>query len=161
MFFHRHDAAAILAGFMFLWWIGNACAESKTMIRIYFPDGEFVLAEVALTAEQRQNGLMFRDGMAQDQSMLFVFEEEAVHSFWMKNMRFSIDILWLDREKRIVHLAKQVPPCRKEPCSSYSPVLPSIYVLELTAGKSDALKLKPDDRLEFLLPKESYKKDRR
>jgi uncharacterized membrane protein (UPF0127 family) len=124
-----------------------AQAQEKKAMRIYFPNGEFVTAELALSVEQRSRGLMFRDGIAADKGMLFIFEEEATHSFWMKNVKFPIDILWLDREKRIVHMAKQVPPCKKDPCPTYTPVRPAVYVLELSAGKSDDMGLKPGDRL--------------
>jgi hypothetical protein len=128
-------------------------AEEKASVRIYFPNGEFVLAELALSGEQRAKGLMFRDSMAADRGMLFLFEEEAIHSFWMKNVKFPIDILWLDREKMVVHLAKRVPPCRKDPCPTYSPVRSSLYVLELRAGRSDELGIRPGDRLEFFIRK--------
>lgn len=120
-------------------------------IRIFLPDGETVAAEVAESEKQRMQGLMYRDGINEDQGMLFIFEEEGYHSFWMKNMKFAIDILWLDRQKRIVHTEKEVPPCKKEPCPSYSPALPAMYVLELKAGSVDKRKLKLYDRLEFIL----------
>jgi len=122
-------------------------AQEGRQIRVYFPNGEFVIAELALSAEQRSRGLMFRDGIGVDKGMLFIFEEEATHSFWMKNVKFPIDILWLDREKRIVHMAKQVPPCKKDPCPTYTPIRPAVYVLELSAGKSDQMSLKPGNRL--------------
>jgi len=122
-------------------------AQEKADLRVYFPNGEFVVAELALSWEQRAKGLMFREEMAANKGMLFLFEEEANHSFWMKNVRFPIDILWLDREKRIVHMVKRVPPCKKDPCPTYSPVRPSVYVLELSAGKTDEMGLKPGDRL--------------
>ena len=95
---------------------------------------------------------MFREIILPDQGMLFVFEEEDIHSFWMKNMKFSIDILWLDKEKRIVHIKKHAPPCKKEPCPSYDSKTPSMYVLELRAGSAEENKLKLYDRLDFILP---------
>lgn len=131
----------------------EADAQEMGTIRVYFPNGEYVVAELALSSEQRAKGLMFRDEIAANKGMLFIFENEATHSFWMKNVKFSIDILWLDREKRIVHMAKQLPPCRKDPCPTYAPVRPAVYVLELRAGRSDDLGVKPGDRLEFLLPR--------
>jgi uncharacterized membrane protein (UPF0127 family) len=127
----------------------SAQAQQRSTVRVYFPNGEFITAELALSGEERARGLMFRESIAADQAMLFVFEEEAPHSFWMKNVGFPIDILWLDREKRIVHMARRVPPCRKDPCPTYSPLRPSGYVLELRAGRSDELGIKPGDRLEF------------
>jgi uncharacterized membrane protein (UPF0127 family) len=85
--------------------------------------------------------------------MLFLFEEEGIHSFWMKNMRFSIDILWLDIQKRIVHLEPNVPPCPSDPCPSYVPGAAAMYVLELKSGSAEKQGLRLYDRLAFVLPK--------
>ena len=131
---------------------GANAAETKAMVRVHFTSGQSILAELALSGQQRANGLMFRERLDPKEGMLFVFEEEAPHTFWMKNVRFPIDILWIDRGKKVVHIARSVPPCAKEPCPLYSPVLPALYVLELTSGKSDELGLKPGSRLEFSLP---------
>lgn len=120
-------------------------------IRIFLPDGDTIIADLATTEEERANGLMFRKTLNEDQGMLFVFEEEGLYSFWMKNMNFAIDILWLDSQKRIVHLERNVPPCKKEPCPTYSPSIPSKYVLELKAGSVDSRNLKLFDRIEFIL----------
>jgi len=120
-------------------------------IKIYLPDGFSLTAELAITDEEREKGLMFREKMNSDQGMLFVFEEEGMYSFWMANVKFSLDILWLDKEKRIVHIERLVPPCKKLPCPSYSPKYPAMYVLELTSGSVDEHKLRLYDRLEFIL----------
>ncbi len=122
-----------------------------THIRIFFPDGETIIADLAETEEERSRGLMFRNTINDDQGMLFVFEQEGLYSFWMKNMNFTIDILWLDRQKRIVHLEHNVPPCKKEPCPTYAPLVPAKYVLELKAGSIEKRMLKLYDRIEFIL----------
>lgn len=122
-----------------------------THIRIFLPDGESIIADLVKTEEERAKGLMFRNTLNDDQGMLFVFEEEGLYSFWMKNMNIAIDILWLDRQKRIVHLEHNVPPCKKEPCPTYAPLVPAKYVLELKAGSIEARKLKMFDRIEFIL----------
>ena len=129
---------------VFLW-------TEVTYVRIFLPDGETIFADLAKTEEERTQGLMFRKTLNADQGMLFVFEEEGLYSFWMKNMNFSIDILWLDRQKRIVHLERDVPPCKKEPCPTYTTALPAKYVLELKAGSIEKRKLKLYDRIEFIL----------
>lgn len=126
------------------------CGKKK-FIKIFLPDGFSITAEVAISDEERQLGLMFREKLNPDQGMLFVFKDEDFHFFWMKNMKLSIDILWLDREKRIVHIERSVPPCKKPPCASYSSKIPAMYVLEIQAGMADKNKLKLSDRLEFIL----------
>lgn len=126
----------------------------KKFIKIFFPNRQSVTAELAATDEERQLGLMHRQEILADQGMLFIFKEEGTYSFWMKNMKFSLDILWLDRGKRIVHIERNVPPCEREPCPSYPPRLPAMYVLELKAGSVDEHQLKLFDRIDFVLPAE-------
>lgn len=129
----------------------SAEAGREKYIKIFFPNGVSITAELAISVEERQRGLMFRDKLNPDQGMLFIFKEENFHSFWMKNMKFSIDILWLDQKKRIVHIERHVPPCKNPPCVSYSSEIPAMYILELRAGSVDENKLKLFDRLEFII----------
>lgn len=119
--------------------------------QVFLPGGEVIYAELAVTDQERQLGLMFRECINPDQGMLFVFEREEIHSFWMKNMNFSIDIIWLDKDKRIVHIEKNVPPCQTENCPSYTPPVRSKYVLEIKEGYSEKYDLKLYDRIEFIL----------
>jgi uncharacterized membrane protein (UPF0127 family) len=133
--------------------ISYAAHSQKKFVKVFFPNGFSLTAELAVTDEERQLGLMFRDEINWDQGMLFVFEEEGIRSFWMKNMRISLDFLWLNKEKRIIHIETHVPPCKKEPCPSYSPRVPAMYVLELKAGSVEKNQLKLYDKIEFILPK--------
>jgi hypothetical protein len=57
-------------------------------------DGYNMTADLALTSEQREKGLSVKDKLKEKEAMLFVFEESAKHSFWMKDMKFPIDIIW-------------------------------------------------------------------
>jgi uncharacterized membrane protein (UPF0127 family) len=125
---------------------------SKKFVKVYFPDGDSVTAELAITLVEREQGLMYRQKMAFDQAMLFVFDEESSHSFWMKNMLIPLDLLWLDKDKRIVHIEQNAPPCQQEPCPTYTSQIPALYVLELKAGSVEKRKLKILDRLDFMLP---------
>ncbi len=129
-------------------------ALNQSYIRVFLPGGRAITAELAVSPEQRQTGLMFRDKINPDQGMLFLFEREGRHSFWMKNMQFAIDILWLDRDKRIVHIEKSVPPCESENCPSYAPETPALYVLELAAGCAELYDLKLYQRIDFILHKD-------
>jgi uncharacterized protein len=122
-------------------------------LKVYLPDGRSVTAELAVTDAQRARGLMNREKILPDQGMLFVFEEEAGHSFWMKNTLVPLDMLWLDRDRRIIHIAPDVPPCQSDPCPSYGPGRPSLYVLELKGGMAAVFGLKVYDKLDFVLPR--------
>jgi uncharacterized membrane protein (UPF0127 family) len=105
--------------------------------------------EVAATPEARENGLMFRDVLPEGNGMFFIFEDASRYSFWMKNMNFPIDILWIDDDKRIVDVKPDVPPCQAEPCALYTPKLNARYVLEIPAGAAWANGLKAGTKITF------------
>jgi uncharacterized membrane protein (UPF0127 family) len=148
-------ALGLSAIFLFSIVAGHADCQAPgrdRFIKVFFPGGRSVTAELAVTDEERARGLMFRDKVLPEQGMLFVFEEEDLHSFWMKNTLIPLDMLWLGRDRRIIHIARNVPPCAAEPCPTYGPEIPALFVLELKAGQADVLGLKLQDRLEFVLP---------
>jgi uncharacterized membrane protein (UPF0127 family) len=74
-------------------------------------------------------------------------------------MKIPLDILWLDREKRVVHIEKNVPPCKEDPCPSYSSRFPALYVLEIKAGSVEEHGLKMYDRIDFVLKLEEGRHD--
>jgi len=136
----------------------NLVFPSHKYTQVFLPGGEVIHAELAVTDQERQMGLMFREGINPDQGMLFVFEKEGIHSFWMKNMKFSIDIIWLDKDKRIVHIEKNVPPCESGDCPSYEPPVHAKYVLEIKQGYSEEYELELYDRIEFILDQQAQSK---
>ncbi len=107
--------------------------------------------EVADTQEKIQTGLMYRQDLDQDQGMLFILTKDKIHPFWMKNVRFPLDIIWLDSNRKIVYLSENNPPCITGPCPVISPDKKSSYVLELKSGTIKKFGLKKGDRLKFYL----------
>jgi uncharacterized membrane protein (UPF0127 family) len=93
-----------------------------------------VRVEIAETDEARARGLMFRDSLAEDEGMLFVFDEPERYGFWMKNVRVALDLLWLDRRGRIVWIVEAAPPCAGERCPTYRSAVNASFVLEVAAG---------------------------
>jgi uncharacterized membrane protein (UPF0127 family) len=93
-----------------------------------------VVVELADTGALRTHGLMFRESLAWDRGMLFVFEQEDVHSFWMKNTRIPLDMIWIGADKRVVSIRERVPSCVTSACQTYSPAAKALYVLEVNAG---------------------------
>jgi uncharacterized membrane protein (UPF0127 family) len=92
-------------------------------------------ADLAVTQEQMAKGLAVKDELEENESMLFVFGEPSRHSFWMKDMKFPIDILWLDSDGKVVHIEKNLQPCLSVlVCTNYSPNTDSQYVLETVSG---------------------------
>lgn len=92
-----------------------------------------VFVELASTDEQRSRGLMDREMLPEDAGMLFIFPEEDNYSFWMKNMRIPLDVVWISREKKVVDITGSVLPCA-ERCDPFSPKAKAAYVLEVNAG---------------------------
>ena len=111
-----------------------------------------LLVEVADTRDKRIKGLMFRKNMPEDSGMLLVFDREDVQGIWMKNMRFNLDIIFLNREKQVLEIFPDVPPCRQDPCPSYICRQPAKYVLEIKGNRSRELGIKPGDVLFFIDP---------
>lgn len=107
--------------------------------------------EIADESDEQQRGLMFRKTMPEDHGMLFVFQKDARYAFWMKNTKISLDMIWLDSSRHVVHIAADVPPCEQDPCAVYSPGKPARYVLELNAGAAEKWGIKVGDNLEFYL----------
>lgn len=94
--------------------------------------GQYIIAEIANSEAQRQQGLSGRSSLAQGHGMLFVFNEPGLYGFWMKDMHFSIDILFADAQGTIVTIASNVAP--ETFPKSFNPASPALYVLELPAG---------------------------
>jgi hypothetical protein len=113
--------------------------------KICFKDS-CVTIEVAQTDESRTRGLMFRDHLAQDSGMLFIFPTEGIYSFWMKNTLIDLDMLWLTKDLRIADIKSFVPACKSPDCPTYSPKAISKYVLELNAGSADFYKIRINDQ---------------
>ena len=117
--------------------------------RVIFPNGFVVNVETVADDELRARGLMYRDHLAPNAGMLFFFKEEEPHSFWMKNTRIPLDMIFLDTNRRIVGIERDVPPCKVMDCPSYGPAAPSRYVLEVAGGVAQQHGLKSGDVLRF------------
>ena len=113
--------------------------------------GEKFSVELAETSEKQALGLMFREEMAEDHGMLFIFPAEGMRRFWMKNTRIPLDILYFDAELKLVSVSENVRPCKTRNCPTYPSKGPARYVLELNAGKAAELGVQPGDLLELRL----------
>lgn len=110
-------------------------APDPQKVQLVFPEKNVsVLAEVADTPEERGRGLGGHDPLSSGQGMWFVFDAPYPYSFWMKDMEFSIDIIWFDENLRIVHIERNVSPASYP--ETFTPESPAQYVLEVPAGFS-------------------------
>ena len=94
-----------------------------------------ISVEVADTSEARIKGLADRNMLPDDSGMLFIFDTPAQYGFWMKNMNFAIDIVWIDENLRVIGIEKRVSP--KTFPKVFYPKSSAKYVLELPAGFTD------------------------
>ncbi|WP_446810312.1 DUF192 domain-containing protein [Methylomonas sp. 2BW1-5-20] len=101
-----------------------------------------VYVAIAANESEREQGLMFRQELAGDQGMLFIYPDQARRGMWMKNTLLALDVVFLSGEGYIVALLKNLQPCRKDPCRIYDSKASARYMLELNAGFIDKHGLK-------------------
>lgn len=106
----------------------NICTENCVQI-----GGLVIPVEVADDFESRRIGLSYRETLAEDAGMLFVMPDKQRASFWMKDMNFPLDIVWI-YDNKIVNIHENLAPEGSQPVNSYSSKFPINYVLELNGG---------------------------
>src|SRR3989344_6207881 len=94
--------------------------------------GQDIKVEIADEAEEQIEGLSGREGLGENEGMLFVFENPGRYSFWMKDMNFPIDIIWLDAGMKVIYIKEDARPEDGE--ANFGPDTESKYVLEAPAG---------------------------
>ncbi len=136
---------------------GDPAGHRSGLATVSTPGGVTLYCEIADTPASRSIGLMHRTRMAPDRGMLFLFPEPGRWTFWMKNTKMPLDILWLDGNGTIVHRADRVPVCERTDnlCPRYRPATAATQVLELRAGQAEALNLDTGARLTISMPKQS------
>ncbi len=149
----------LLGALLLVAWLawGSPSSDDGTQ-RVMWLGGERFEIELATTPTSRRRGLMHRPPLADNQGMLFIYPDEAPRSFWMKNVSFAIDILYLDADWRLVQRHESVPPCRRDPCPGYPSHAAARYVLELPAGTASRLSLEPGARVDPPVPVGATKK---
>lgn len=125
--------------------IASTCHAAEAQINL---NGATLDVDLAITQNERSHGLMWKKELKKNQGMLFVYDEPQLLSFWMKETLIPLDILFFDREGRLLEFFADTPPCKNEPCKTYSNRLPAQYVLELPAGTAKRLELKRGDRFQ-------------
>lgn len=103
-----------------------------------------VVLEIADTPDERMTGLMHREELAEGCGMLFVFDEDKMQGFWMKNTQIPLDIIFIDEDATITKIF-EAEPCRQDPCATYN--ARGKYVLEVNRGYSKAHNISVGDRV--------------
>ena len=121
-----------------------AHSQSLLKIPIYVKDKE-IWVEVAKTPEERTHGLMGRKHLGKDEGMLFIFEKEDYHGFWMKDTQISLSIAFIDKEGRIVRITDMKPLTLE----IHTPPQPILDALEMKKGWFSANGIKVGDVIRF------------
>jgi len=145
-------AAAFAVALLFLVFprpAGNGPVQNQTanQSRVCFGQ-ECFSVELALTPDQQAFGLMNRTHLDADKGMLFVFSQDGVYPFWMKDTLIPLDMIWMDSGGRVVFIGKDEQPCGVV-CPTVNPGKNARYVLELNAGAADRIGLNVGDRAIF------------
>ncbi len=111
-------------------------------------NGKTITVEIADQAAEQIKGLSERKALDADSGMLFVYPDKKFRSFWMKDMNFPLDIIWLD-DNTVVGLEKNLAPAGSLPSKSYESPLPVNYILEVNAGFTDKYAIKIGDKVKF------------
>ncbi len=126
--------------------------STPTPTTVTIGDASFVV-ELAVTPQQQAQGLSGRPGLAPGTGMLFIFESEGLHSFWMKDMRFPLDMVWISAEHAVVDITEDVPPPGPGQTTAdlpaYIPAEPAQYVLEINAGEAESADIRIGDMVKF------------
>lgn len=120
----------------------------KNQNQVCFKNNCFTV-ELAITAQEQARGLMFREKLAPDKGMLFIFKDEGEHSFWMKNTLMPLDIIWINKDKEAVYISENIQPCKLDYCPAIKPDKKAQYVLELNGGTVDKIGLEVGDKIIF------------
>ena len=112
--------------------------------------GHRFTAEIAATPREQQKGLMYRQSLAKDRCMIFIYDEDGYHGIWMKNCLISLDVVWIASDGTVAEMAENVPPCspmRGDDCPTYGGTVPARHFIEFAVGTIKSIGLKKGDRL--------------
>jgi hypothetical protein len=123
-------------------------AQQPSDIKYVKIGGTELKVDLALTPGAQAQGLSGRKSLASDTGMLFVFATPSKYAFWMKDMNFSIDMIWLDQSGTVVYIAKNASP--KSYPNTFVPNKDANYVLEVASGFSAKHNLKIGDKTDFV-----------
>jgi len=118
---------------------------------VTLPGGQKIKAERMVFVTDLARGMMFRDSLAPDRGMLFFHEREGNYTYWMYQVRIPLDIIWMGRNRRIVEIFVNAPPCKTvaSKCAHYGGNRSAQYVLEIGGGIAARYGLKVGDVLDF------------
>ena len=134
----------VLAGVVFF------LLSSKKEKRILFRGaGLDILAEVANNPISWSKGLMFRENLDINKGMLFIFPDSAKRTFWMKNTKIALDLIFMSKDKIITEIKENFKPCMEGSCTKFTTIRKAKYVLEINAGLVEKYNIEVGQKVEF------------
>jgi len=142
----RECVCVLLLGFAMLQSVTACGAEPR--VKIATQQGRTIAfdVEIADSPAKRELGLQYRRDLASDRGMIFLFPSQSEQTFWMKNTPIPLDIIFIDRELKIVGIVEQSVPFSLDPRSVGRP---SQYVLEINGGLAKRNGIRPGDSVTF------------
>lgn len=123
-------------------------ARGVLLDKVYIRTPKMLIrAEVADDETERVEGLSGRSGLDANKAMLFVFEKPGIQGIWMKDMKFAVDIVWLDGNKKVIKIEENVKPSSYP--EIYGPPVKSLYVIEFASGQTSVLGVKINQTLSW------------
>ncbi len=125
----------------------NITGQDGELVNLWL-NGKLIQAELVMSDQARAQGLSGRSNLNENQGMLFVFNTSGYYPFWMKEMNFPIDIVWLNKNWEIIDLTENLAP--ETYPNTVSSQAPAQYVLEIKAGMVKKLGIKIGQKIKTL-----------
>lgn len=135
--------------FLLIFLIGCAKNFNGNFKEIVIDNGKELIeinVEIADDNGEKMRGLMFRENLNENGGMFFVFENESYQTFWMKNTFIPLDIIFIDKNFKIVDI-KSAVPCEEGPCTLHKSSKPAKYVLEVNSNFTIKNNVKAGDKI--------------
>ena len=135
--------------FLFILFVVFISGCTNNFKQVCFKDKCFQV-ELAKTQQEKEIGLMNRSSLEKNKGMLFIFEEEGIYQFWMKNTLIPLDMIWIDSENKIVFIKENVQGCKiNNNCETFTPNKKAKYVLEVNSGIVKEFNISSGDIIKF------------
>ncbi len=126
----------------------SGCTQKNVAQNVVRIDNKEIKVVLAKNEAEWERGLSGKPGLGENEGMLFIFPGTAVRKFWMKDMNFNLDIIWI-RDNRIIKISKNLPREGDQPKKIYSSDRPVNYVIEVNAGWTDRNNIKVGDEVKM------------
>lgn len=145
----RYGKYSVFLGILLLILLVGFYAKNPLTPKLQIRD-QILTLEYAVTETQQRQGLSGRDPLPDNHGMIFIYRDKQQHTFWMKDMKFALDFIWIDDTKVMDITENVLPPKTGEQLKTYAPKFPVNRVLEVNAGTVKRLGIQIGDTVTFL-----------